>query len=106
MKELGYRRTLLLDGLRSIPGLDVIEPTGAFYAWPCIEKLLGKKTSQGQVIANSTDFASGLLDAEGVAVVPGVEFGLEGYFRLSYTLSEKRLAEGLVRIRRFVTSLS
>lgn len=106
MKELGRRRTLLLDGLRSIPGLEVIEPTGAFYAWPCIEKFFGTSTAQGQVINNSTDFASALLDSEGVAVVPGIEFGLEGYFRLSYTLSEKRLGESLVRIRRFITSLT
>ena len=106
LKELGRRRSLVLDGLRSIPGLDVIEPTGAFYAWPCIDKICGKKTAQGQVLSNSAEFAAALLEAEGVAVVPGIEFGLEGYFRLSYTLSEKRLVEGLTRIRRFITSLT
>jgi aspartate aminotransferase len=106
MAELGRRRTLLLDGLRSIPGLDVIEPTGAFYAWPRIDPFFGTKTAQGLPINNSTEFSAALLESEGVAVVPGIEFGLEGYFRLSYTLSEKRLAEGLVRIRRFITSLS
>jgi aspartate aminotransferase len=106
METLQKRRSMVLEGLRTVPGLSMIEPQGAFYMWPCIEKLFGKKTSDGRKIGNSAEFAQALLETEGVAVVPGVEFGLEGYFRMSYTLSEAKLKEGIVRLNRFISSLS
>jgi aspartate aminotransferase len=99
MVNLARRKTLVYNELKSIVGLDIIEPQGAFYAWPCVEKFFGES------ITNSQEFAAALLEKEGVAVVPGVEFGMEGYFRLSYTLDEKRLKDGLTRIKRFIDSL-
>jgi aspartate aminotransferase len=48
------------------------------------------------------DFALELLDKEDVAVVPGIGFGSEGYFRFSFATSMENLAEGIKRIKRFV----
>ena len=106
METLQKRRTMVLEGLRSAPGLTMLEPQGAFYMWPSIEKLVGKKTITGAVIQSSSDFAAALLETEGVAVVPGVEFGLEGYFRMSYAIADSKLKDAVSRLNRFVSSLS
>ena len=99
MENLRRRRDLVYNELKSVPEIDITEPQGAFYAWPCIEKLFGRGFNTSQ------EFAAALLEKEGVAVVPGIEFGMEGYFRLSYTLDEKRLKDGLARIKRFIETL-
>ena len=89
-----------------VTGVEVIEPIGAFYIFPSIEKFVGRRTPQGHVIQNSTDFASALLESEGVALVPGVEFGMEGYIRISYTVSDARLEDAMNRFKKFATSLT
>ncbi|MDZ4678102.1 MAG: pyridoxal phosphate-dependent aminotransferase [Oligoflexia bacterium] len=105
MKELASRRDSAIKILRTVEDLDVVEPLGAFYIFPNISKVFGRKTPAGQVINNSTEFCSSLIDAEGVVTVPGVEFGMEGCLRLTYTLKEERIVEGMKRIKRFVESL-
>lgn len=50
------------------------------------------------------EFCKGLLEEVGVAVVPGVAFGLEGYFRLSFATSEDIIRDGISRIKKFVES--
>jgi aspartate aminotransferase len=106
MKELNSRRVKAIEILKGIPGVELIDPVGAFYIWPDISRLFGRKTAKGQVITNSAEFAACLLEGEGVAVVPGVEFGMEGYVRMGYAVSEKRLLDAVNRLKRFVTSLS
>lgn len=106
MKQLKQRRDSGLKILKSIHGLDIVEPMGAFYMWPQISGVFGKKTPQGRLISNSSEFASALLDSQGVAVVPGVEFGMEGYVRLSYTLTLERMTDGLNRLKTFFESLT
>ncbi|MBX9767112.1 MAG: aminotransferase class I/II-fold pyridoxal phosphate-dependent enzyme, partial [Bdellovibrionales bacterium] len=82
-------------------GLELTTPGGAFYLWPNITKFMGKKF-RGNLLKGSSEFCALLLQEEKVAVVPGVEFGLEGYFRLSYVLSEERMTEAAKRIAKFV----
>lgn len=104
LKELASRKSIVSKGLTEA-GIEFLEPQGAFYFWPSIQKFLGKSVSANIPINTSTEFSAALLDIEGVAVVPGIEFGMEGYIRLSYALNEKRLLEGMSRIQRFVSSL-
>lgn len=90
------RRKLIVEGINAIPGLSCIWPKGAFYCFANI-----RKSRMG-----SEDFAMALLKETGVVIVPGSGFGRggEGYVRLSYATSEKNIALGLARIRRFVES--
>ena len=61
--------------------------------------LIGKNTESGELINNSNDFASYLLEDALVAVVPGIAFGMEDYFRISYATSENDLIEAFKRIK-------
>ena len=100
------RRNLIVGLLNEIPGITCKTPEGAFYVYPSIKGLIGKKTKDGKVIATDTDFVSALLEAEGVAVVQGAAFGLEPYFRISYATSTEALQKAAERIKRFAASLS
>lgn len=100
------RRDMVAAKLNAVKGMSCRTPEGAFYLYPSVAGCIGKKTSDGKVIENDTDFASALLEAEGVAVVPGVAFGLSPYFRLSYATSTEALEKACERIKRFCESLS
>ncbi len=98
-KAFQQKRDLALDILGSIPGISCYCPEGAFYLFPSCEGLFGKKDSNNKIIQNSNDFATHLLEDARVAVVPGIAFGLEGYFRISYAMSLKELEHGCKRIK-------
>jgi len=100
------RRDLVVSMLNQATGIECLTPEGAFYVYPGIRKLIGKKTPAGKVIATDTDFVEQLLEAEGVAVVQGTAFGLAPFFRISYATSEKNLEESCRRIQRFCASLT
>jgi aspartate aminotransferase len=99
------RRDLVVSMLNQATGIECPKPEGAFYVYPTIRKLIGKKTEKGKLIASDVDFAGELLEAEGVAVVHGAAFGLSPFFRISYATSNKALEEACKRIQRFTASL-
>jgi aspartate aminotransferase len=76
----------------AIDGLSVVKPDGAFYLFVNIKAISD----------NSLEFCKQLLQDEGVAVVPGVGFGAEGYFRFSFATDIETIREGIKRIERFV----
>ena len=100
------RRDLVVGRLNAIPGITCPEPDGAFYVYPSIAGLVGRRTPDGSVIGNDEDFVAALLAAEGVAVVFGAAFGLGPNFRISYAASDATLAEACDRIARFVDALA
>jgi aspartate aminotransferase len=102
--KLKDRRDALIGELEKIDGLKVAIPEGAFYLWINVAAHMGK-TYNGQVLHNCADLAKALLDHEMVAVVPGVEFGLQGYFRLSYALEKEKGREAVARMHKFFSSL-
>jgi len=104
-KHFEARRDLVVSMLNQATGVRCATPEGAFYVYPSIEGLIGKKTEGGAVIDGDDAFAAQLLDAEGVAVVQGSAFGLSPYFRISYATSESVLEEACRRIQRFCASL-
>ena len=87
-------------------GIDCATPDGAFYVYPSLTGLIGKKTPNGDVIASDGDFAAYLLEAAEVAIVPGVAFGLSPHFRISYATSTQALEEAMARIGKAVSALS
>lgn len=102
--NLKNRAQTAVSSLRDVPGIEVSYPAGAFYLWPSIENLLNK-TYKGKRITNSKEFAETLLQEELVAVVPGVEFGAEGYLRLSFVIEEPRWRQAMERLTRFIKEL-
>lgn len=99
------RRDLVLEWVNQCEGLVAPTPEGAFYVFADCTGVIGKTAPDGTVINNDNDFCSALLDAEAVAVVPGVAFGLEPGFRISYATSDDLLKEAGVRIKRFCAAL-
>lgn len=93
------RRDLVVNALNAIDGITCNTPEGAFYVFPSCEGLLGRSTSDGTILQNSNDVATYLLEKALVAVVPGIAFGAEGFFRISYATSEDVLTEACNRIR-------
>ena len=70
-----------------------------------VRDVLGNQRQKVEVIENDEDFATALLEAEGVAVVHGAAFGLSPHFRISYATSDENLNEACSRIQRFCASL-
>jgi aspartate aminotransferase len=104
MREAFDRRRRTAHRLLSgIPGLEVVEPEGAFYIYPGVRGLLGR-TVAGRTITSSLELADVLLDAAKVAVVPGEGFGSEASFRLSYALADADLEEGIGRIAEVIAA--
>ncbi|MGC6476305.1 MAG: pyridoxal phosphate-dependent aminotransferase [Parvibaculales bacterium] len=100
------RRDLVVDMLNAADGIDCLTPEGAFYVYPSCAGCIGKTTPDGTKISSDEDFATALLEAEGVAVVHGAAFGLSPFFRISYATSDENLKEACTRIQRFTASLS
>jgi aspartate aminotransferase len=100
------RRDLVVSMLNQATGIECPKPEGAFYVYPSIRKLIGKKTPGGKVIDSDATFAGELLEATGVAVVHGAAFGLSPFFRISYATSNKALEEASKRIQTFCNSLT
>jgi aspartate aminotransferase len=100
------RRDLVVSMLNQARGIKCPTPEGAFYVYPSIADLIGKKTQSGKVIDTDETFALELLEAECVALVHGGAFGLSPCFRISYATSTKCLEDACARIQRFCAGLS
>lgn len=91
-KEFCKRRDIVVEGIAAIKGLSVVKPSGAFYVFVNISK----------IESDSVRFCKALLEKEGVAVVPGSGFGMDGYFRFSFATDLPSIMQGIERINRFV----
>jgi aspartate aminotransferase len=97
--EFDRRRRLIIEGLNALPGIRCVMPRGAFYAFPNVSGILGRRVAEtGAVLRGSVDVAAFLLERARVAVVPGVDFGSDAHVRLSYATSEALITEGLARM--------
>jgi aspartate aminotransferase len=83
-RDYAYRRAAEL--------FDCLKPQGAFYLFPDVRRHLENGMT-------SAEFAGRLLENAGVAVVPGEVFGMAGHIRISYGVSDDRLASGFDKIR-------
>ncbi len=99
------RRDFMVNGLKAIDGFEVNVPQGAFYIFPDVSALFGRKHAGG-TLSSGHDLAMYLLEAADVATVGGDAFGSPNCIRLSYAASDEQLAEALRRIERAVGELS
>ena len=102
--EFQAKRDQVLAAMDAIPGVVCPRPQGAFYVFPDISCAFGK-SHNGTPIANDVDFCNALLDAKGVACVPGSAFGEPRALRISYTCPTPQLAPGLQRFQEFFAEL-
>ena len=104
--EFQRKRDQVMAVMDSIPGLVCPKPQGAFYVFPDISVAFGKThTPTGVFIGNDVEFCNALLEAKGVACVPGSAFGAPTALRISYTCPTPQLAPGLQRFKEFFAEL-
>jgi len=91
------RRVTIHAMLNACEGVTCVEPEGAFYAFPSVRGLLGRRVA-GRLLSSSADVAELAIEQVQVAVVPGEAFGAPGYLRLSYALGDDAIVEGVTRL--------
>lgn len=89
------RRNLAFNMINEISRLSVMLPQGAFYLFINIKN----------INKDSMAFCKELLEKEGVALVPGIAFGADGYVRLSFACSEEQITEGIKRIAKYISTI-
>lgn len=99
------RRDRLLEILDKVPGITSDRPQGAFYLFPRVEGLIGRRTPQGKILENEQDIVLHLLEHAGVAVVQGAAYGLSPHMRISIAYALDSVVEGGRRIARAVAEL-
>jgi aspartate aminotransferase len=99
MVEAFRGRRDLVEGhfRRTMPGVEFVDPVGAFYFFFRVDHLFGA------ALQTAADFCQHLINKEGVALVPGDAFGDPRWVRLSYAASEESLTRALERLTRFMT---
>jgi aspartate aminotransferase len=100
------RRDLVVSMLNQAKGISCPTPAGAFYVYPSCAGVIGRTSRDGKKIETDEDFATALLQEEGVAVVHGAAFGLSPFFRISYATGIEALEEACRRIQRFCANVT
>lgn len=103
--EFLRRRNYMYERLNAIEGVTCTRPNGAFYLYPNVKGCFGKRY-QSSPVNSATELAAILLKEAKVAVVPGIAFGNDNYFRLSYACSMKNIKEGLDRIEELLKKIN
>lgn len=104
LREFEGKRDRVLAALAGIPGVVCPRPEGAFYVFPDVSCAFGRSHGS-QLISDDIALCAALLEAKGVACVPGSAFGEPRALRISYTCPDDQLDEGLSRIRAFFAEL-
>jgi aspartate aminotransferase len=102
--EFDRRRHVIVEALNAIPGVRCVMPKGAFYAFPNVSGLFGRR-APGGVLRGSADVCAFLLDEARIATVAGVDFGSDAHIRLSYATGLESIEEGLSRMSKAVRAL-
>ena len=105
VEEFSLRRDRMTAMLNAIDGVSCRAPSGAFYAFPDVRKLMGRRYGDEE-LRTSGDMARILIEKQGLAVVDGAPFGAEGFIRLSFAASMEQIERGVSSLERFVTGLS
>lgn len=105
VKDLKPKRDLVVERLNAISGITCPTPSGAFYAYPNVSGILGRRYANG-TIATPADLATYLLQEAHLACVPGEPFGSPSHLRLSYTPTMETVQKGMERIRSAIDVLS
>lgn len=98
-KEFDNRRKILINEFKEIPEIELIEPKGAFFVFPYIDRLFNSK------IKNSTEFCDFLLEKANALLVPGIEFENDNCFRMSYATAENEILEGMEKFKKAIQEI-
>ncbi len=101
-KAFNRRRLFATEKIKSIPNLNVVESTGAFYLFINVSYYCSEQNN----LSSSEELCEWLLENYYIAFVPGEVFGTPGFMRLSYALSDEDLEEGLERLEAAIKSLN
>jgi aspartate aminotransferase len=96
--EFNSRRKYIVERLNAMPGITCSLPKGAFYVFPNVTGLFGKKWGKRK-ISNSSDLTDFFLEEARVAVVAGSSFGNDDYIRFSYATSMENIEKGMDQIQ-------
>jgi len=99
-KEYEKRRDYMIGKLRTIRGIEVEMPDGAFYVFVNVSGLYNKNVN------GSVSFCTEFLKQFFVGCIPGSAFGDDRYIRLSFATSMENIKEGLQRLEKFANVLS
>jgi aspartate aminotransferase len=102
--EFDRRRRFIIDALNAVPGVRCTNAKGAFYAFPNVSGLFGKRW-KGGVIRGSADVCAFLLEDARIACVAGVDFGSDDHIRISYATGLETIREGMRRMDASVRGL-
>merc|ERR1712224_690743 len=106
VEGLKRKRDLVVAALRGMEGVKLGgDPQGAFYVFPDVSGLMGKRTQGGAIIETSHDLALHLLQDYSVALVPGEGFGFTRTLRISYATAVPTLQECMKRMSTCFASL-
>ncbi len=105
LADLIPKRRLMVDTLNAIPGITCPTPDGAFYAFPNVSGILGKRHANG-TITTSADLTTYLLHEAHVACVPGDPFGSPHHLRMTYTPTLDAIERGLKRVEQAIRALT
>ncbi len=100
LTQLNQRREFGFEKLSSVPGFKLLNPEGAFYFWISISDLMSKSNSKF-TLNDSRAYSSALLEEKNVVVVPGQEFGCDGYIRVSYAVENESMSKAVERFTEF-----
>lgn len=92
------RRDRIVAGLNRAEGIDCRVPAGAFYVFPSVARLIGRRMPGGATLKTDSDVALFLLKEAGVATVAGASYGMSPYLRLSFAASMETIDGGCERI--------
>jgi aspartate aminotransferase len=99
VNNLKIKKARMLEKFSTLTKIKMIPPDGAFYFWVDIRKCFNSQ------LKNSKDVAALLLEKYLVAVIPGIEFGTEGYLRISIAASDDQLDKAFERLKKFESDL-
>ena len=102
----GSRRDRMMECLAGIEGFGCRKPQGAFYLFPSVAGLIGRRCADGRVIASDQDIEHYLIEAAGVVGLAGSAYGLSPYLRLSFATSLETIECGCERIAAACAALS
>ncbi len=95
LAEFDKRRRYAAERLNNIPGISCINSKGAFYLFP----------NMAETGLKSAEFCERLLEQAKVAAVPGIAFGANNNFRISYATTMENIQAGMDRLEDFCKSL-
>ena len=104
-REFQKRRNVIVARLKGVPGLSCFEPQGAFYVFPNVRSLFGRK-AKGKTLATPGDVVDYLLEEARVLAVPGEDFGSTENIRISYATSLAEIEKGCERIEAAIKKIA